>query len=201
MLAMTTGRLSGPTYEKREDRKMEIERRFEWKPFADLEPGALFASIIGDRCGIRAIKARAEGNTGELEDFFVIVGPFDNETGQFPTLHHHDALYSDSVLELIGGCQISPSLSPDDFLLELPLADDINGVLLILQDNQILMSVAAIDSAGRIHRRWLDVKTGEILLPLKHTDYIVTRRWWITAPVENSAPETLFEFPVDTEGE
>ena len=173
---------------------MEIERGFERKPFADLDPGTLFAAIIGRRCGIRAIKARAEVNKGELDDFFVIVGPFDNETGQFPTLHHHDALYTDSVLELTGGYRISPSLSPDDFMLELPLADDVNGVLLILQDNQILMSVAVIDSAGRIHRRWLDVKTGEILRPLKHTDYIVTRRWRITAPVKNSAPETIFEF-------
>ena len=166
-----------------------------------MEPGTLFAAIIGERCGIRAIKARAEVNKGELDDFFVIVGPFDNETGQFPTLHHHDALYTDSVLEMIDGYRISPSLSPDDFLLELPLADDLNGVILILQDNQILMSVANFDSAGRIHRRWLDVGTGEILLPIRPTDYIITRRWWITAPVENSAPETIFEFNAETEND
>ncbi len=177
---------------------MEIERRFKRRPFADLKPGTLFAAIIGERCGIRAIKARAEVNKGELDDFFVIVGPFNNEIRQFPTLHRHDALYTDSVLELIGGYQISPSLSPDDFLIELPLADDLNGVVLILQDNQILMSVALTDAGGHIHRRWLDVKTGEILLPLKHVDYIVTRRWRITAPVENAAPETIFEFNAET---
>ncbi len=181
---------------------MEIERRFERRPFADLEPGTLFAAIIGMRCGIRAIKARAEVNKDEFDDFFVIVGPFDNETGQFPTLHHHDALYTDSVLELIGGYQISPSLSPDDFIPDLPLDDSVNsvnGVLLILQDNQILMSVAYFDSAGRIHRRWLDVGTGEILLPIRPTDYIVTRRWRITAPVENAAPETIVDFIAETE--
>ena len=180
---------------------MEIERRFERKPFADLEPGTLFAGIIRRQCAIRAIKARAEVNKGELDDFFVTVGPFDEEWGEFPALHHPDALYDNHALELIGGYQISPSLSPDDFMPDPPVGDHANGVLLLLQDNQILMSVADIDNFRRIHQRWLDVKTGEILLPPEHANYVVTRRWRITAPVENSAPETIFEFPVDTMGD
>lgn len=199
--SLATVAIQSHTHHKRKQRKMDIERRFERKPFADLAYGTLFAGIIGRQCAVRAIKARAEGNKGELDDFFVTVGPFDEEWGKFPALHHHEALYDDHALELIGGYQISPSLSPDDFVPDLPLDDNINGLLIILKDNQVLLSVALIDNFKRIHRRWLDVKTGEVLLPLRHTNYIATRRWRITASVENSAPKTIFEFTVDTEGE
>lgn len=173
---------------------MDIERRFERKPFADLAHGTLFAGIIGRRCAVRAIKARAEINKGEYGDFFVTVGPFDEEWGEFPVMHHPKALYDDHVLELIGGYRISPSMSPDDFVPDLPPDDSLNGVLIILDDNQTLLSVAFFDEFKRMHQRWLDVQTGGILLPPNHTNYTATRRWRITAPVDNAAPEIIFDF-------
>ena len=69
----------------------------------------------------------------------------------------------------------------------------------MLQDNQVLLSVALIDEFKRIHQRWLDIKTGDVLPPLRHTAYIATRRWRITAPVENAAPEIIFEFNAEIE--
>lgn len=176
---------------------MDIERRFERKSFEDLKPGALFAGAIGERCGVHGIKAYAEANDGSKEDYFVTVGPFDEEYGLYPVLHHPSALH-EPVLELIGGYQISPSLSPSDLAPHVPSGDAAHGVLLVLKENQIVMSVAYIDSMNREHQRWVDVKTGEMVPPLRHADFIVTRRWRLTAPVENAAPAVIFEFNAET---
>lgn len=178
---------------------MNINERFERKPFADLESGALFVGLIGHEDVVRAIKAYIPTDQGGQNDFFVTVGPFDIDSGSFPALYDQTALYDNAVLKLQGGYKISPSLSPGDITSDMPLGGAAHGVLLILAQNQILMSVADIGAIGRVLQCWLDVKTGEILPPLKHADYIVTRRWRITAPVENAAPETIFEFNAETE--
>ncbi len=177
---------------------MDIEQRYEPKPFADLKYGVLCAGTIGERCGIHGIKAHAAPDVGSEDNYFVTVGPFDEEYGPFPVLHHPSSLH-EPVLELIGGYQISPSLSPDDLVSHVPLGDAAHGVLLILKQNQILMSVADIGSTGRMTRCWLDVKAGEIVAPLKHADYIVTRGWRLAVSVENAPPATIFNFKAETE--
>ena len=178
---------------------MDVDGRFDRKSFEDMDYGALFAGVIGDRVSVNAIKAYKPTNDGSREDFFVTIGSFEEKYGQYPIQYHVNALYDGPVLELIGGYQILPSLSPGDLASELSSGDGVSGELLILKQNQILIGAAFIDNFDRAHQRWLDVKTGELLPPPRHTDYIVTRRWRLTASVQNAAPETIFEFSAETE--
>ena len=52
---------------------MDIEQRYKPKPFTDLKYGVLFAGTIGERCGIRGIKAHAAPDVGSEDNYFVTV--------------------------------------------------------------------------------------------------------------------------------
>ena len=176
---------------------MDIGRRFERKPFADLKFGALFVGIIAGRSVVRAIKAYVQTRSGDQDDYFVTVGPFDVDLGKFPGLHNSAALRDEPVLELTGGYQFSPSLAPDDIIKDLPSGEHAFGTLL-LGDSQILMGVAEIESGGRSRLWWLNVKTGEVLPPPRRRDFTAIRRWRLMEPTEHPTPTPIFEFNAET---
>ena len=178
---------------------MDIDKRFERKSFNDLEFGALFIGVIARQYVVRAIKAYAPTTGGDQDDYFVTVGPFENGDAQYPMLTHPNRLYDDPILELKGAYQISPSLEPDDIMKDLPSGNDRFGAIMLGND-RILMGVATTESGIRRLHCWLDLKTGEVMTPPSHSDFIAIRRWRLTEPTENSAPRTIFEFPPKTEG-
>ncbi len=178
---------------------MDIDERFERKSFNALKFGALFVGVIARQYVVRAIKAYYPTTGGDQDDFFVTVGPFENDDAQFPRLTQPNALYDDPILELKGGYQISPSLEPDDIMKDLPSGNDSFGVIM-LGDDRILMGAATTESGIRRLHCWLDLKTGEVMPSLSHSDFMAIRRWRITESTENSAPSTIFEFPPKTEG-
>ena len=176
---------------------MDIDIRFQRKPFADLKFGALFVGMIARRSVVRAIKAYVETRSGDPNNYFVTVGPFDVDLGKFPVLHNSAALRDEPVLELTGGYQFSPSLAPDDIMKDLPSRETAFGTLL-LGGNQILMGVAEIESGGGWRLWWLNVKTGEVLPPPRYSDFTAIRRWRLMEPTEHPTPTAIFEFNAET---
>ena len=174
---------------------MQTEKNYTLKRFEELDPGSVVVATLQGaktRYFVYGTKAFAVMGDGTQVEQFVSLGPFGPNQGDVPTTHEPVVLRG-PVLDITKFFRVIPSLKPESFLPDLPLARDNLGVMFLMK-NHTLLGVKHSQGGDSWITVFLNLDSGELINEVPHEEVFATRRWSVIASEFNGGMFNRYDY-------